>query len=120
MQKVDTNPPQYRETTKFDLWVKYFTDPNNKETHLNATQSALKAYNSTSYSLAGVIGHNNIKKYKTLRLMIADMEGFGIGELIKIGIAKALKGSYRDWDKLMVWLGYFEDRCPHCNRIINR
>lgn len=108
MNNISQKTPDYRETAKFNLWVKYFTDRSNKETYLNATQSALKAYSSTSYSLAGVIGHKNIKKYNNLCVVTLDMEGYGLGELMKIGLAKVIKGSYQDWDKFMERLRYFE------------
>lgn len=101
--------PEYYETLKFDLWAKYFTDKNSKETYGNATKSALKAYQTDNYSMAGVIGHKNIKKYKNMSLIFADSEGFSFVEMMKIGIAKVIKGNYQDWDKFMVRLGYFED-----------
>ena len=47
---------------KFGLWCYHFLNKNNKKTYLNATQSALKAYDTTSYFNAGAIGHQNYKK----------------------------------------------------------
>ena len=105
----------YKETVRYNLWAKYFTDVNHKDTWGNATQSAIKAYGYDSpdrYHLASVTGSKNMRKYEYLAVGIADMMGFGFGQLMKIGIKKALDGSYKDWDSLMVRLGYFEVKEP--------
>jgi len=105
--------PIYRETLKFNLWVSYFFLENHKETYQNATQAAIKAYGYTSpeqYNLASVTGYKNLRKYKFLGVATADMMGFGFAELLKIGIKKALDGSYSDWEALMIRLGYFQEK----------
>ena len=102
-----------RETLKFNLWVKYFTDEKDKECYGNATKSAIKAYSYTTpqqYNLASVTGSKNLRKYKVLGVIVADMMGFGFGELMRIGIKKAIDGRYKDFDAFMVRLGYFENR----------
>lgn len=99
---------EYRETAKFNRWVQYFFDTKNKETYGNSTQSALKAYNTTNYKSASVIGHENLVKLRHLSSAIADQLGYGFADMIKIGLAKMMKGNYNDWDRLMVRLGYFE------------
>jgi len=48
------------------MFVKKYTDPNDKETYLNAKQSAIKSYN-TSESSAGQIGHNLLKKVEIIQ-----------------------------------------------------
>lgn len=104
-------PTTPRETLKFNLWVKYFSDEKDKECYGNATKSAIRAYGYYSlkqYNLASVTGSKNLRKYKVLGTAIADMMGFGFGELMKIGIKKALQGNYKDWELLMIRLGYFE------------
>jgi hypothetical protein len=93
---------------KFQLWCKYFFDKNDRTTHGNAAQSALKAYNTTNYHSASQIGYENLRKLEFLKPTIAESEGFGISEFIKVAIAKALKGSYADWEKLGIQIGYFE------------
>lgn len=78
---------------------------------MNATQSAIAAYGYVSpkqYHLASVTGSKNMRKYELLAPAYADMMGYGFGVLMKIGIEKALKGKFKDWDTLMVRLGYFE------------
>lgn len=100
---------KYRPSAQYRLWLQYYTNRNNAETFNNATKSALKAYNTTSYHNAGHIGHENYKKLQFLSSNTADLLGYGVGRLISIGIKKALKGSFKDWDRLMVRLGYFED-----------
>lgn len=110
MASKQINPVKSSGTTKFNLWLSYFSDRSNKECFGNATKSTLKAYNTTSYASAGVIGHENLKKLKIMRLAWLDMEGYGFGERMKIALAKALKGSYNDWHKFMVQVGEFEDK----------
>lgn len=106
-------PAVYRETQKFNLWTKYFMDKSNKETFLNATKSAVKAYGYTSpaqYHLASVTGSKNMRKYEFLATSVLDMIGFNFGELIKIGMKKVLDGNYKDWESFMQKLGNFEDK----------
>lgn len=102
-----------RETHKFNLWVKYFTDPKDRECHGNATKSAIKAYGYTSpdkYDLASVTGSKNIRKYKYLATMTLDMMGFGYAELLKILLKKAIDGNYTDFERFMTCLGYFPEK----------
>lgn len=106
----------YTGTTKFDLWFRYFSDRSNKECFGNATKSALEVYDTKNYASAGVIGHENLKKLKIMRLAWLDMEGYGFGERMKIGLAKALKGNYNDWDKFMVRIGHFEDKSTNIQK----
>lgn len=98
---------------KFNLWAKYFTDENNKNTWGNATQSAIMAYgysSSKQYHLASITGSKNMRKYESLATSMLDKMGFGFGELLKIGVKKVLDGTYKDWDSLMERLGYFEGK----------
>lgn len=99
---------------KFTKWCEYFFDKTNKDTYGNATQSALKAYDTKDYYNAGAIGHQNYKKLQeripNMAALVADKEGFGYGELIKIGMAKMLKGSFDDWERMMIRLGHFEEK----------
>ena len=101
MASRQINPVESSGTAKFNLWLSYFSDKKNKECFGNATKSALKVYNTTNISSAGVIGHDNLRKLKIMRLAWLDMEGYGFGERMKIALAKALKGSYNDWDKFL-------------------
>lgn len=106
--KALTLTPEYIETMKFKAWCRHFFNKDDKDTYGNATKSALRVYNTENYHSAGQIGHENLKKLENLRLTIADGEGFGFAEMMKIGIAKMLKGEFGDWEKMMVRLGYFE------------
>lgn len=104
-------PVPYRETKKFNLWVKHYTDANNRKTYLNATQAAILAYHYISpkqYHLASVTGSKNMRKYKALALATLDSIHLGFGKLLKIGITKMLNGTYEDWELLMKRLGYFQ------------
>jgi len=99
---------EYIQTQKFKDWCKYFFDKANKETYGNATRSALRVYNTESVNSASQIGHENLRKLKDLRLSIADQEGFGLADMMKIGLTKMMSGEFSDWDKMMIRLGYFE------------
>ena len=108
---VLSNAPDVVLSRKFELWCAYFLDKSNRTTYLNATQSALKVYDvgtKRGYFTAGQIGHENMKKLEMLRPMLADLEGFGIGERMKVAIAKAMKGTFDDWHRLLVQLGDFD------------
>lgn len=108
-----------RETIKFNLWTKYFSDKTDRLCYGNATQSAIKAYKydvPRQYHLASVVGSKNMRKYEFLASMICDQEGFGFGELMKIGLKKMLDGNFKDWEQMMVRLGYF---VPEKQMILN-
>jgi len=107
------NITRYRETKKYNLWARYFTDDNNKKTWGNATQSAIAAYGYGTpgqYHLASITGSKNMRKYEFLATSMLDKIGFSFGELLKIGVKKVLDGTYKDWESLMERLGYFEGK----------
>lgn len=107
---INAHNTQYRETGKFDQWVKHYMDETDKECYLNATRSAMKAYQTENYQTAAVIGHKNIKKYKTLAVITLEKLGFTFSELMKIGMKKMMDGNYKDWESFMERLEYFENR----------
>ena len=107
---VLSQAPEIVISRKFELWCYHFLNKNNKETYLNATKSALKAYNTTKYFNAGRIGYDNSKKLQNLKLTWLDMEGFGFGKRMKIGLSKARSGSYSDWENFMVKVGEFKEK----------
>jgi len=113
---VLSQAPEIVISRKFELWCYHFFNKNNKETYLNATKSALKAYNTTKYFNAGRIGYDNSKKLQKLKLIWLDMEGFGFGDRMKIGLSKAMSGSYSDWEKFMVKVGEFEEKPAALNQ----
>lgn len=100
--------PEYRESLKFKRWCDLFFDRTNRGTYGNATQSALRVYNTERYHSAADIGSKNLKKVEHLRVAIMDNEGLGFGELMKLLAAKAIEGGFGDIERLMVRLGYFE------------
>lgn len=99
---------EYVMSQKFKAWARHFFDIRDKTTYGNATRAALKVYNTENVVSAASIGHENLRKLQNVRLAIADNEGFGFADLMRIGIAKMAKGEFADWDKFMVRLGYFE------------
>ena len=98
---------KYIETDKFNGWVRFFTDPKNKETYGNATKSALKVYNTKNYDSASVIGHENLKKLKHVASIYAETRGVGYGQMIDIALAKMAQAQSPEWwDRLMKMFGY--------------
>jgi len=98
----------FRLSEKFKNWVALFMDKNNPEYQGNATKCALKAYDTNNYFSAARIGYENSKKLKIIVGTLLEFEGMGFGEMVKIGAAKMLKGSFQDWKDLMIMAGYFE------------
>ncbi|MGB9680922.1 MAG: hypothetical protein ACPLYC_01830 [Minisyncoccia bacterium] len=98
-------------TPKFREWVRLFFDRGNKETFLNATKSAIYAYNLDpvkQYASAGQIGYENLKKLENPAVKILESMGITFTELLKLGFKKVAEGSYSDWDKFMQRLGFFD------------
>jgi hypothetical protein len=94
------------QSKKFNDWCKYFLDPQSPS-YGNRTQSAFRAYKSKLYSTAGQIGYENYKKLENQLTLIADSQGYGLNELFRISMKKAMEGSYSDWERFMQQLGYF-------------
>ena len=105
-QKTEVEKLKYNESLKFNRWAKLFTDKTNSQLYGNATRCALAVYGSKKYTSAMVIGSQNYKKLRNLKEFILDNEGYGIADLMKIGLAKVLKGDYEDWESFMIQMGY--------------
>lgn len=102
---------KYIETLKFNAWCELFLDKSNKETFGNATQCALKTYDCKTYSSAGVVGHENLKKFKNLRLSLVERDGWGAKKMIDVGLALMIKrGMAPSWGEMMEFLGYKEEK----------
>jgi len=106
-------------TKKFKDWCKYFLDPSSP-TYGNKTQSAVKAYGSKLYSTAGQIGWENYKKLENQLALIADSQGYGVADLFKITMKKAMEGSFSDWERFMERLGYFQPLRGAAANVINQ
>lgn len=115
-EKATETPKKVRLTRKFDAWAKLFMDGSNPEYWGNATRCALKVYDTDNYHSAGQIGYENLKKLEKMAFLILEEAGIGFGELMKIGLAKMLKGSYKDWEAFMERLGYFKPVSKKRNR----
>ena len=66
---VEVNGIRYNRTPKYMEWERLYLDKKSKETYLNATQSAIKAYNLDpirQYDVAGQIGSANVKKHQDI------------------------------------------------------
>lgn len=107
-QNVEIDKIKYRETLKFNRWAKLFTDKTNSQLYGNATRCALAVYGTKSYMTAAQIGHDNYKKLRSIKEALLDNEGYGIADLMKIGLAKVLKGDYEDWESFMIQMGYMQ------------
>jgi hypothetical protein len=81
-------------TEKFKDWCALYFDKSKVETYGNATRCALMVYNTKSYYNAGAIGHTNSKKLQIIAKTILDNEGFGMADLLKIGLSKMTEGSF--------------------------
>jgi hypothetical protein len=105
---IQETPDELRLSAKFKAWTLLFMDKSDRKYWGNATQCALKIYDTDSYHTAGSIGSQNLKKLKLIGAMILENEGMGFGELMKIGASKMLAGSFADWRSMMEILGYVE------------
>jgi hypothetical protein len=111
-QNVEIEKIKYRESLKFNRWAKLFTSKTiNGEVNPiygNATRCALAVYGTKSYYTAGRMGSDNYKKLRSIKEYILDNEGYGVVDLMKIGLAKVLKGDYEDWESFMIQMGYLQ------------
>lgn len=96
-------------TAKFKKWHELYFDKSNKKTYLNATQAAIEAYPDATYGSARVIGSENLAKLNSVRQHIADDLGYTLPEMMKIGLAMMIKGSFSDWERMMQLLGHIDD-----------
>jgi len=94
-------------SVKFEEWAIMFLDKNNPNWG-NATKCALKVYKTDKYHSAGAIGHQNLLKLKTIMNTLLDSKKLGVGQLLEIGAAKMMNGSYSDWTDFMERMGYFK------------
>ena len=109
---------KYRETPKYNLWVKYFlglegNEEMKKKTFGNMTQSAIMAYRLDpveQYESAVTMGRENFAKLRFLGAMILEKKGLTFSALMDIGAKKMAEGKYTDWEMFMERLGYFEPR----------
>jgi hypothetical protein len=105
------NGQEIREPSlKFKRWVELFTDKSNSKFYGNKTQCALAAYDTNNYDSASSIGYQNFRKLQFLASEILEKEGFGFAEMMKIGMAKVMHGTFADWDKMMERCGYFQPK----------
>ena len=110
MLPTETEDKEMRVTQKFKDWTVLFFDKSKPETYGNATRCALATYDTESYQSAARIGFENSKKLKNLAAAVADNEGYGYADLIKIGLKKMMEGSYGDWESFMERMGHFEPK----------
>lgn len=94
---------EYIEKSKFDRWVTYFFDKNNKETYLNRTKSALKVYDCKNYHSAGNIGYENWKKLGNWQAILrnyAEEMGVTIPVMFRKALDKYDKTNNPEWMKI--------------------
>lgn len=108
---------KYRDSGKFDEWMRLYSDRKNKETYFNATESAIQAYQydrEKQYSTAAVQGHRNMKKAKHMAHMYAEQTGLTFDKMIGFAAKEMIKENNpraKDWwDSLMELFGYKEDK----------
>lgn len=84
---IEVEGKKYRLTPKYMEWEKCYWDKSNKECYLNATRSAIEAYNLDpigQYGVAEQIGFENVRKHKTLARRYWRGKGKTEGELLDI------------------------------------
>lgn len=100
---------QYKLTPKFTAWVTYFTDPKEKGTYGNKTESAIKAYNLDPVkqrAVAGSMGYQNFKKLQNVASMFAEQKGYTFDKMLDAAWLKFLKSEDPAWfDRLADWFG---------------
>lgn len=108
---------KYRDTAKFDEWMRLYADRKNKDTYFNATESAIQAYQydrETQYAVAAVQGHRNMKKAKHMAHMYAEQTGLTLDKMLGFAVKQMLKEdnprSKDWWDSLIELFGYKEDK----------
>lgn len=95
-------------THKFNKWREYYLDKDNKKTYLNATQSALKAYNCT-YDSARTIGWENAAKLDNIGRAIGENLGLTPDKFIQLAWKKAIETDKPDyWDRALKAVGWYE------------
>lgn len=52
--------------------------------------------------------------------LIADSQGYGVADLFKITMKKAMEGSFSDWERFMERLGYFQPLRGTAANVINQ
>lgn len=110
-KKLKMKDHKFKEpSAKFKRWAELFFDKSNPRCYGNKTQCALVAYNTKNYNSASCIGYQNYRKLQFSASVILELEGFGFGELVKIGASKMMAGSFSDWVKLMEILGYIDPK----------
>lgn len=100
---------QYKLTPKFTAWIKCFTDPKEKATYGNKTQSAIKAYSLDpvkDYAVAGSMGYQNFKKLQSVASIFAEQKGYTFDKMMDAAWLKFLKSEDPAWfDRLADWFG---------------
>ncbi len=96
LDKIASHPKMAR-------WISLFLDKTNKQTYGNKTQSAILAYNLypiTQYASASVMGHENLKKLKTLASTYHDADGMTTGKVLDLIAAHAVAGKQKALEML--------------------
>jgi hypothetical protein len=104
--------PEYRITPKYNDWLKYYTDKNEKETYGNATKSAIKAYNLDpvrQYVVARRIGSDNITKHHSLAREFLEEEGYSLQYMMAFGLKKMHQAETPGWWKAIMEYSQFVD-----------
>jgi hypothetical protein len=78
-------------------WVELFTDPKNKETYGNRTESAMQAYNCKSRHDAGNIGYQNYKKLGGLASVFVENKGITIEKIMTVLATRAITSENPRW-----------------------
>lgn len=82
---------------KLKKWVQLFTDPKNKQTYGNRTESAMQAYNCKDRIVAASIGYQNFRKLQGLASIFVENKGITIEKLITVLATRAITSENPKW-----------------------
>lgn len=101
---------KYRLTPKFNKWHELYLNKRSKETYMNATKSAIAAYDldpETQYHVASQMGYKNLRKVEHLALRIAEDNDWSMEKFMQVGWLNALKSESPEWwDRMGDMVGY--------------
>lgn len=90
----------YKLTPKFNKWCELYFSKENKETYLNATQSAIQAYSldpKEQYGVARSMGSQNLAKLDNVASQIAESKGYTFDKFVDVAWVKMLKSESPEW-----------------------
>lgn len=109
-KEIEEVKVKYKLTPKFNRWCELYTDPKNKRTYGNKTESAIQAYGLDPVKqrvVAGSMGYQNFKKLQNAASIFAEQKGYTFDKWLDVGWLKMLQSNSPDWwDRVGDLTGY--------------